>query len=114
MRLAYVADLKPLYDWAEEINSFKREKICRFFNYAAKMVRENYIMNLKVPELNALTREEQQFSVKFCPFINEMNVEDIINEINNVITDILGNANGKLVLFDFVIKLTILIKKKRN
>ena len=113
MRMAYVADLKPLYDWAASIEAFKREKICRFFNYAAKMVRENYIMNLQVPELNYLTHEEQQFSVKFCPYVNDGNVEGIIKEIDRVITDILANGSAKIILFDFVIKLTIYIKKKR-
>ena len=43
MRLAYSRDLKSLKKWSENINNFKREKIKRFMQYLARMVRENYI-----------------------------------------------------------------------
>ena len=35
----------------------------------------------------------------------------MIAEIERADADIQGNANGKIVLFDFAIKITILIKK---
>ena len=113
MRLAYSVDLKSLRDWSVEVNDFKREKICRFLQYASRMVRENYIYNLHTPELNYLTREEEQFSLRFSPFINELNVQGITDELNKAEIDIRGNANGKIVLFDLAIKMTVLIKKKR-
>ncbi|MGM9804466.1 MAG: ATP-binding protein [Muribaculaceae bacterium] len=113
MRMAYSVDLKGLRDWSVEVNDFRREKICRFMEYASRMVRENYIYNLRHRELNYLTREEEQFSTRFSPFINELNVEGIIEEFNKARIDVHGNANGKIVLFDLAIKMTILIKKKR-
>ena len=114
MRLAYSVDLKSLRDWSVEVNDYKREKICRFLQYASRMVRENYIYNLHTQGLNYMTREEEQFSVRFSPFINELNVEGIVDELNKAEIDIRGNANGKIVLFDLAIKMTVLIKKKRK
>lgn len=113
MRLSYSVDLKSLRDWSVEVNDYKREKICRFLQYASRMVRENYIYNLHTPQLNYMTREEEQFSVRFSPYINELNVQGIIDELNKAEIDIRGNANGKIVLFDLAIKMTVLIKKKR-
>lgn len=114
MRLAYSVDLKSLRDWSVEVNDYKREKICRFLQYASRMVRESYIYNLHTQGLNYMTREEEQFSVRFSPFINELNVEEIVDELNKAEIDIRGNANGKIVLFDLAIKMTVLIKKKRK
>ena len=111
MRLAYSRDLKSLKKWSENINNFKREKIKRFMQYLARMIRENYIYNLHHSELNYLNRSEEQFSSKFAPFINDSNAERMIAEIGRTERDIQGNANGKIVLFDFAIKITILIKR---
>ncbi len=111
MRLAYSRDLKSLKKWSENINNFKREKIKRFMQYLARMVRENYIYNMHHRELNYLNRSEEQFSSRFAPFINDGNAERLIAEIERAERDIQGNANGKIVLFDFAIKTTILIKR---
>lgn len=111
MRLAYSRDLKQLREWSERIFAYKREKIRRFLKYAGRMIRENYIYNIKDPELNFMTQEEENFSVKFAPFINEGNVIKMIDELNRAEIDIAGNANGKIVLFDLAIKITILIKR---
>lgn len=111
MRLAYARDLKNLKKWSEEICAYKREKERRFLQYAARMVRENYIYNFHTPCLNYLNQSEETFSKRFAPYINENNVEQIISEIEKAEADIQGNANGKIVLFDFAIKITILIKR---
>lgn len=111
MRMAYARDLKGLKKWSEEVCAYKREKERRFLQYAARMVRENYIYNLHVPSLNYLNQSEEKFSQRFAPYINEGNAEQMIMEIEKAESDIQGNANGKIVLFDFAIKTTILIKR---
>ena len=97
--------------WLVWNTDFKREKIKRFMQYLARMVRENYIYNMQHHELNYLNVAEEQFSMRFAPFINDGNAERMITEIEKVERDISGNANGKIVLFDFAIKITILIKR---
>lgn len=113
MRLSYAADLKSLRQWAARISDYKREKSCRFLTYASRMIRENYIYNLHVEQLNYLSAEEASFSQRFAPFINELNVQGIIRELQLAERDIKANANGKMVLFDLAVKMTILIKKKK-
>ncbi len=111
MRLAYSRDLKQLKEWSERIFAYKRERIRRFLTYASRMIRENYIYNIKDSQLNYMTRDEENFSTKFSPFINEGNVIKMLDEFNRAEIDIAGNANGKIVLFDLAIKITILIKR---
>ena len=111
MRLSYQHDLAKLKAWTEVIADMKREKSRRFLAYAVRQVRENFVYNLRNPALNYLTREEEAFSTRFSPFINERNVEDIANELQRAGADIAGNCNAKLVLFDLCIKLSILIRK---
>ncbi len=110
MRSAYVKNLRDLKDWAEEVAGLKREKCCFFLSYVAKLIRENFIYNIGNASLNYMTKEEEEFGAKFSPFINERNVAVIVNEIDKAVADISRNANGKIVLFDFAIKMIIAIK----
>lgn len=111
MRLAYARKVGDLKIWSEEVASLGRLSTCRFLEYCQRMVRENFIMNLRVPALNYLTEAEQQFSARFFPFINERNVEWLIQEFNDAEIDIRGNGSAKIVLFDLAIKIIMLIIK---
>ena len=79
-----------------------------------RMARENYLYNLGVGSLVAMTREEEEFASRFAPFIHSGNVEELVKETDRARVDIERNANAKLVLFDFFILLIILIHKKRG
>ena len=111
MRSAYTKNVRDLKDWADEVAELKREKGCFFLAYLAKMVRENFIYNLGNRNLNYMQKEEEQFSVKFSPFINERNVDMITEEIDKAVRDISRNGNMKIILFDLALKMTIAIKK---
>ncbi|MBO5540865.1 MAG: DNA polymerase III subunit delta [Muribaculaceae bacterium] len=110
MRLAYMRNLGKLRNWAERVADMKREKSRRFLSYCSRQVRENYIYNLHHPELNYLTREEQQFSSRFAPYINEANVERMSEQFRLAAQHIAGNGNSKIILFDMAVRITILIK----
>lgn len=111
MRLAYASKIGELKKWSETVADLGRETECRFMEYCQRMVRENFIYNLKIKELNYMTSAEQQFSERFCPFINERNVEGMITEFNEAKTDVQGNGNGKIIMFDLAIKIILLLKK---
>lgn len=110
MRMAYSRNLPRLKRWSENVADMKREKVRRFLAYCARQVRENFFYNLHNASLNYLTHEEEQFSTRFAPFITEQNVERLYNEFNRASTDIQGNGNAKIVLFDLAVHTTILIK----
>ena len=110
MRLSYQRDLAKLKEWSEAIAEMRREKARRFLDYAVRQVRENFIYNLHNPALNYLTPEEEAFSTRFSPFINERNVEGIVAELQRAGVDIAGNGNAKIVLFDLSIRIAMLIR----
>lgn len=110
MRSAYSRNITDLKDLSETLHSFGREKGIRFLQYCASMTRENFIFNMRNPSLNLMMRNEEDFSRKFSPFINERNVEKITNAINDAATDIARNANGKIVWFDFMLLTTRYIR----
>lgn len=110
MRSAYgrkVADLKV---WSEKLAELGRDSESRFLAYCERMVRENFILNLHNPDLNYLDSAEQAFSARFCPFINERNVEKLISEFERARIDIEGNGNAKIVLFDLAIQVIMLLR----
>ncbi len=113
MRRAYQRDVKDLRRWANDLAALGREQQINFYNYAQRLIRENFIYNFSVPQLNYLTAEEQNFSRNFARFISENNAEKIILAMNQATEDIAGNAAGKIVNFDFAIKMIIYIKNFR-
>ena len=110
MRLAYQRDVKGLKEWSADIATLGREQAVKFYEYAQRLIRENFVYNFRVPQLLYLNRDEANFSKNFARFITENNAEKIISEMNSAAVDIAGNANAKIVNFDFAIKMIILIK----
>ena len=114
MRAAYAKRVLKLRQLAEQVNSFGREKIRRFLDYMARMIRENFIYNMKNPMLTAMTGEEEEFARRFSPFVNHGNVEDFAKETDRARRDIERNGNPRLILFDYFIICIILLHRKIN
>lgn len=111
MRKAYTRKVADLKAWAADLAALGREREMQFLDYCARMMRENFILNLKEPELNCLTADELQFSINFSPFINEKNVIKLFKVINDAKVDIAANGNAKLINFDVALKTILLLKK---
>ena len=109
-RMAYLRDVRGLKLWSETVADLKREKNVLFLSYLSRMFRENYIYNIGNRSLNYLTPQEDSFSAKFCPFINERNVAGIQNETDRAASDIAKNANAKIVMFDYAIKMVVALR----
>ena len=107
------ASLKTLRKWSDEmaLASMGRERQKNFLSYAQRMTRENFIRNLQQPELNYQTAQEANFSYKFSPFINERNVEDLMTEFALAERQIEQNVNAKMIFFDLVLKVIMLLKR---
>lgn len=110
MRLAYQRDVRSLLQWSNDVTSMGREQEIKFYDYCQRLIRENFVYRLNVPEISYMNRSEAQFSERFARFITERNAEGIISQMNRASADIAGNANGKIVNFDFAVKMIILIK----
>lgn len=110
MRLSYARKLYDMKDWSDEMGALKRERAKSFLQYAQNLIRENYILNLRQPELNYLHEDEEAFSQKFSRFVNYRNVEGIMQELEIAEKDITQNVSGKMVFFDLSLKLIMLLK----
>lgn len=110
MRLAYQRKVKELKDWSIDVHGLGREQSMRFLDYCQRLIRENFIYNLQVSQLNYLNKSEADFSANFARFITERNVMKLIEVLNRAQLDIAGNANAKIVLFDTTIKVILLLK----
>ena len=111
MRLAYGRKLKDLKLWSESIAGGGREWQKRFLAYCQRMIRENFICNFHIPHLNYMTEQEQQFSVRFAPYVNENNIIGLMEVLSDAQRDIEQNVNSKMVFFDLSLKTIMLMKQ---
>jgi DNA polymerase III subunit delta' len=115
MRLCYTADVKQLIEWADEMSVFGREQQKYFLNYALRMIRENFVLNLAPNEKNKivfLTEKENAFSQNFSNFIHQKNIKAIAEEFNNAALHIERNGFDKLIFLDLSLKTAKLLKVK--
>lgn len=113
MRLSYQRKVREMKLWSESLASMGRERQKHFLAFCQRMIRENFIYNFHQPGLTYLSREEQNFSNRFAPFINEGNVIGIMNELNEAQRHIEQNVNAKMVFFDFALKMIVLLVQKQ-
>ena len=92
MRNGYARKLQEILTWSEEISGIGRVRQMGFLKYCGEFLRENFLFNLKEPELIYMDSQEHEFSQKFAPFINERNVIHLFREFEKAYTDISMNG----------------------
>ena len=111
MRKAYSRDVQGLQQWADDVTKWGRDKQKSFLSYCQNMLRENFIYNFHLPELNYMTDKESDFAKKFSRFINERNIVEFTEAFSRAQRDVEQNVNSKTIFFDFALKTIILIRK---
>ncbi len=111
MRKAYMRDLKELKKWSETVAGYGRERQRRMLTYFLRMVRESFVYNFGLAELNYMTRGEESFAQNFARFVNERNVVEMAEKIQRTIRDIGQNANAKIQFFNLATDMIILLKR---
>ena len=112
MRLAYQRKIREIKQWSDNIASIGRERQKNFLAYIQRMLRESFIYNFHTPDISYLSGEEQKFSSRFSPFINEGNVISIMEELSIAEQHIGQNVNAKMVFFDLALKMIVLLVQK--
>jgi DNA polymerase-3 subunit delta' len=110
MRLAYSRKFREIFDWVEEVSALGRERQKAFLDYAIRMVRENYLLNLQQPALVRMSPPESEFSGRFSAFIGELNAPVIVRELEEASNHIEANAYARIVFLDFSLRLVKLIR----
>ncbi|MDE7385809.1 MAG: AAA family ATPase [Muribaculaceae bacterium] len=111
MRLAYQKRVADLRVWANEVAALGREGSIDFLGYCLDQVRENFVYSLGIPGLNYMTVDETSFARNFHKFINERNVLELTSRLEQAIRDIRANGNGKIIMFDFAVRVIMLLRR---
>ncbi|MEA2042824.1 MAG: DNA polymerase III subunit delta [Bacteroidota bacterium] len=116
MRYSYAANGKQLVAWAEKMSKYGREQQKIFLNYALRMIRENFMLNLAPENKNQLvflTEKEESFSSNFSQFIHKKNISLLTQEFNDAILHIGRNGYDKLIFLDLSLKTAKLLRLKQ-
>lgn len=111
MRFAYGRKFMDLFDWINEVSGIGRERQKIFLQYAMGLVRENFVSNLQNASLVFMDEEEQAFSSRFSPFINERNIMQIFEELEKAFQHIAMNGNPRIIFTDMSLRIVKLIRK---
>jgi len=109
-RLCYQHKVIEIVQWVEGIAGIGRERQKIFLLYTLRMIRENFMLNEKMTSIVYLTEEENSFSQKFSPFINNSNIFALAEEVSKAHYHIECNANPKILFLDLALKVVKLIK----
>ena len=111
MRFSYGRKFMDLFQWISEVSGIGRERQKIFLQYTMSLIRENFIYNLNNPELVFMHEEEQAFSSRFSPFINERNIIPISQELEQAFQHIAMNGNPRIIFTDMSLRIVKLIRK---
>lgn len=110
MRNAYSGKLDEIIKWVDTASGLPKERLKNMLLYCIDILRESYIANYNIAELVYATPAEDQFISKFKSFVNDRNVENMVEEYSLALSHIEQNGNIRLVLFDMSMKVSSLFR----
>ncbi|MDR0866530.1 MAG: DNA polymerase III subunit delta' [Candidatus Symbiothrix sp.] len=111
MRNSWKRDVKNMKAKAEQFAAMGRDKQKSFLAYAQRMIRENFLYCLQVPEINYMNRKEVDFAVNFHPYVHAGNIMEFVEELALAEKHIESNVNPRMIFFDLSMKIAVLLKK---
>jgi len=112
MRLCYARNIIEINDWVDQVAVMGRERQKMLVDYALRMLRENFMLHMESEALNYMSRKEQEFSVKFSPFIHRGNIQELVESFNLAGNHIEANGNPRIILMDLSIRIIRLLMVK--
>ena len=111
-RQSFERNIRGMRIWSDDAYDMGRERQRRMLRYFLRMIRESFMYNFRIPELNYMTEEEENFVRRFAPYVNEANVIEMSDLMAEGIRDIGQNANARIVFFDTALRMTRLLRNK--
>ena len=102
--------LDEIMKWVDKAVAMPKEQLKNMLLYCIDIMRESYIANYDTAELVYTTPAENEFISKFKSFVNDRNVEGMVDEYSLALSHIEQNGNIRLVLFDMSIKVSSLFR----
>ena len=112
MRLAYARNIIEINEWVEGLAGTGRERQKQLLDYSLRLLRENFMLHMKQPALNFMSRKEAEFSGKFSPFIHEGNIHDLVESFSLAANHIEANGNPRIIFMDLSIRVIRLLMQK--
>ena len=109
MRLCYGKKIPEIIDLIDDLAGKGRENQKLFLAYSSRMLRENFMVNIKKNDLTHMAANEEEFSIKFSIFINKNNILQLYEEFNLAYNHISANGFARIVLFDLSLKIIRLL-----
>jgi DNA polymerase-3 subunit delta' len=111
MRTSYGRKFPEIFKWVDQVAGIGREKQKNLLNYCLLILRENFVYNLKNKDLTFMNNQEEEFSKRFSPFINERNIIEMTEVFEMAFNHIGMNGNPRIIFTDVAFKITKLIRK---
>ncbi len=112
MRMCFAKDLESINQFIESQAQLGREVSKNFLIFCLEQFRKCLWLNTNAWALNDLPEKEQQFFVKFAPYIRLSRMGKYDMYFNAAIADILWNGNAKIIFTDLSFKIMVLLKPK--
>lgn len=109
MQLSYKNDYLELIDWADTVSGIGREAQKNFIENALRLLRENYVISIGIPEVSYLYGKELDFAKKFAPFVHHKNIEVLIGEFEKALLHISQNGSARIVFTHLALSLSKVI-----
>ena len=111
MRASWRRDMKSIRQWSLNLSDWKRDSQLEFVDYCLQLIRENFIYNFHINSLISMTKSEEDFAVRFAPFVNERNILSLAETLETCHRDLSRQGNPKIIFFDMALQISVLIRK---
>ncbi len=112
MRLSYNDKHLELMNWADEVATLSRERQRGMLTEFSRLLREAFMINAGLSQISYLWGEEAAFCKKFAPFIDDKNIEPIVEQIEQATREINQNGNPRIVFTHFALAVSKYIRKR--
>ncbi|MFU8844519.1 MAG: ATP-binding protein [Bacteroidales bacterium] len=112
MRLCYRIPFKEINAFASEMAKLNRDAQKNFLLYSLRIIREAFLMGLPLHQLLRIKKSEEDFLMKFHPFVHQNNIDLLTDELNKSVAHIERNVNSNILFFDATVRLSQLLKMR--
>ena len=112
MRLSYNDKHLELMNWADEVATLSRERQRGMLTEFSRLLREAFMINAGLSQISYLWGEEAAFCKKFAPFIDDKNIEPIVEQIEQATREINQNGNPRIVFTHFALAVSKYIRRR--
>ena len=114
MRYCFKSDWIQATEWIEGIARLGRERQKNFLQYCIGIIRQSLLLNYHLRELVSVEGGDFTFVKNFAPFVHAGNCVQFVDLLNTAHLNIERNANPKILFLDLSMKISELLKQKKQ